>query len=167
MVSAWTKEELAIWPFGPTSANVSGRVLQVLDFVNSLHRQIMSSSAVTQEFKETWGGFYRVAANYLVVAMQHPIAMSTEDVQQRVEAFASQALEWRQAFESAGGTPVGPSIHPEVPPESKTPWWLKWGLGAGIVGLAAYATIRTGAWTRIASKLRRKSSGVEFVSQGW
>lgn len=149
-VSAWTKEELGIWPFGPTSANVVGRALQVLDFINTLHRQIMSS-AVSQEFKDAWGGFYRVAANYLVVAVRHPIAMSTEDVQARVESFASQSLEWRRAFESAGGNPVGPAITPETPPESKAPWWLKWsaaGLGLVGAGYLGYLSYRSGIWNR-------------------
>lgn len=156
-VSAWTKEELGIWPFGPTSANVVGRVLQVLDFINTLHRQIMSSGAVTQEFKDAWGGFYRVAANYLVVAQQHPISLSTEDVQLRVEAFASQALAWRQAFESAGGRPEGPAITPETPPESKTPWWLKWsaaGVGLLGVGYLGYLGHKSGLWRRITARAR-------------
>jgi hypothetical protein len=158
-VSAWTKQELAIWPFGPTSANVVGRVLQVLDFINTLHRQIMSSSSVTQGFKDAWGGFYRVAANYLVVAQQHPIAMSTEDVQARIEAFATQALEWRRAFESAGGTPEGPAITPETPPESKAPWWLKWsaaGLGLLGAGYLGYLSYKSGIWQRISAKARAR-----------
>jgi hypothetical protein len=149
-------ERLGFWPFGPTSANVSGRALQVLDFINSLHRQIMAS-AVSEEFKETWGGFYRVAANYLVVAVRHPIALSTEDVQGRIEGFARQALEWRTAFEGAGGQPVGPAIHPETPAETKVPGWIKWLVAAGAVGGGLYLASWVVRYTRFKEWAYKKS----------
>ena len=145
--------ELA-WPFGPTGAYVTARALNVLGYVNTLHQQIMSSD-VTPEFKEAWGAFYRSAANFLVAVVMHrssilnPLPwLSSSDVAAQIEAYAGQAIEWRQSFQSAGGHPVGPAVVPIEPPESKTPWWLKWTVGGLVVAGLGYVTYRTGIWKR-------------------
>lgn len=152
--------DLAMWPFGPTPAYLVGRALNVLSYVNTLHQQILSSD-VEQAFKDAWGLFYRSAANYLVVVVQSPPWLATAGVEEQIESYAAQAIQWRVAFEQAGGHPVGPAVQPIEPTPSKTPGWLKWVVGGGVVALVGYAVVRTGVWERIGSRLRSKKSKAE------
>jgi hypothetical protein len=180
-------QKLGVWPFtGSTAADVAGRALEVLEFINTLHRQIHGLDAhyqpvpgyvppagVTPEFLAAWDGFYRISQNYLVVAIQHPLALTSSSVRTRIEAFGAQALEWREAYTRAGGTPVGPAIHPETPPEPMADFMTQlkqvlWAVaGVGAVGLVAYGIVKYRPWERFAKTHRAVGRRLEFVGQGW
>ena len=169
---------VGIWPLGPSSADAAGRALQVLGFVNGLHRQIhgldvqwqplpghVQPAGVTPAFLTAWDGFYRAASTYIITALRHPLALGTASVLTRIESFGAQAMQWREAYMRAGGTPIGPELVPEMPADPigdfmKQFKQLLWAMaGVGAVGAVGYALIKYRPWERIGRKARPATSG--------